>query len=331
MPSSQSSQSSLESHRSQLELHRKHALIESTLLSLPCSLPLDHFFSEDPVALSLITAYCSADLSSSYAHTINAPEEEATKCSIIYHMTKIKLVLADRLLERGFEQALTPSMICKITKSRHGSCDPFGPAPMQPMRSPSLDVPSSPSEASEESTPVPPSSSQLAIRSSGAPRKSRGKRRNSVTFGVGLSRPYTPSPAPLIKEEDSEPSIAPQEPSRTPSPTDDCAPSEETFHDRNGVDYSTMTCHYCGGDGHRQIHCPRYFCRICHNHAPKHLTCFCPKLKGKHLIAARPGSWLFLSQLKAYEDRMDEEYEAIEKRTLTDNTFSIDLYLNLDN
>jgi hypothetical protein len=28
---------------------------------------------------------------------------------------------------------------------------------------------------------------------------------------------------------------------------------------------------------------------------------------------------------------MDEEYEAIEKRTLTDNTFSIDLYLNLDN
>jgi hypothetical protein len=111
MSSSQSSQSSLESHRSQLKLHHKRALVESTLLSLPCTLPLDHFFSEDPVALSLITAYCSADLSSSYAHTINAPEEEATKCSIIYHMTKIKLILADRLLERGFEQALTPSMI----------------------------------------------------------------------------------------------------------------------------------------------------------------------------------------------------------------------------
>jgi hypothetical protein len=30
-------------------------------------------------------------------------------------MTKIKLILADRLLERGFEQALTPSMIRKIT------------------------------------------------------------------------------------------------------------------------------------------------------------------------------------------------------------------------
>jgi len=295
MPSSQSSQSSLESHRSQLELHHKRALVESTLLSLPCTLPLDHFFSKDPVTLSLITAYRSTDLSSSYAHTINTPEEEATKHSIIYHMTKIKLVLADRLLEHVFKQALTPSMVRKITESRHGSCDPFRPAPMQPMRSPSLDVPSSPSEASEESTPVPPPSSQLAIRSSRAPRKSHGKRRNTVAFGVGLSRPYTPSPAPLIKEEDSEPSIAPQEPSRASSPTDDCAPSEETFYDRNRVDYSRMTCRYCRGDRHHQIHCPRYFCRICHNHAPKHLTCFCPKLKGKCLITARPGSWLFLS------------------------------------
>jgi hypothetical protein len=99
MSSSQSSQSSLKSHRSQLEFHHKCALVESTLLSLPCTLPLDHFFSEDPIALSLITAYHSVDLSSSYAHTINAPEEEATKCSIIYHMTKIKLILADQLLE----------------------------------------------------------------------------------------------------------------------------------------------------------------------------------------------------------------------------------------
>jgi hypothetical protein len=331
MPSLQSSQSSLESHCSQLKLHHKHALVESTLLSLPCTLPLDHFFSEDPVALSLITAYRSTDLSSSYAHTINTPEEEATKCSIIYHMTKIKLILADQLLERGFEQALTPSMIHKITKSRHGSCGPFGPTPMQPMHSPSLDVPSSPSEASDESTPVPLPSSQLAIHSSRAPCKSCGKRRNTVTFRVGLSQPYTPSPAPLIKEEDSEPSITPPEPSHAPSPTNFHAPSEETFYDRNGVDYSRMTCHYCGGDGHHQIHCPRYFCRICHNHAPKHLTCFCPKLKGMRIIAARPGSWLFLSQLKAYEDRMDKEYEAIEKRTLADDTYSANLYLNLDN
>ncbi|KAG2063020.1 hypothetical protein BDR04DRAFT_1164350 [Suillus decipiens] len=222
-------------------------------------------------------------------------------------------------------------MIREITESRHGSCDPFGPTPMQPTHSLSPNVPSSPSKASEESTPVPPPSSQLAICSSRAPCRSCGKRRNSVTFGVGLSRPYTPSPAPLIKEEDSEPSIAPQEPSRAPSPTDDRAASKKTFYDRNRVDYSRMTCRYCGGDGHRQIHCPHYFCCICHNHAPKHLTCFCPKLKGKRLIAARPGSWLFLSQLKAYEDCMDEEYEAIEKRTLADNTFSIDLYLNLDN
>jgi hypothetical protein len=92
-----------------------------------------------------------------------------------------------------------------------------------------------------------------------------------------------------------------------------------------------MTCCYCGGDGHRQIHCPRYFCRICHNHAPKHLTCFCPQLKGRRVISAKPGSWLFLSALKTYEDRLDEEYEVIEKRTLADDTYSADLYLNLDN
>jgi len=147
-------------------------------------------------------------------------------------------------------------MIREITESRHGSCDPFGPTPMQPMRSLSSDAPSSPSEASDESTPVPPPSSQLAIHSARAPRKSRGKQRNSVAFRVGLSQPYTPSPAPLIKEEDSEPSIVPQEPSCPPSPTDSHAPSEETFIDRNGVDYSRMTCRYCGDNGHHQIHCP---------------------------------------------------------------------------
>jgi hypothetical protein len=164
-------------------------------------------------------------------------------------MTKIKLILADQLLEWGFEQALTPSMICEITESRHGSCDPFGPTSLQPMCSPSVDTPRSLSEASDESTPVPPPSSQLAIHSSRAPHCSHGKRRNTITFGVGLSRPYTPSPAPLIKEEDSEPSTA-------PSPTDSHAPSKETFYDCNGVDYSSMTCHYCRGDSHHQIHCP---------------------------------------------------------------------------
>jgi hypothetical protein len=35
--------------------------------------------------------------------------------------------------------------------------------------------------------------------------------------------------------------------------------------------------------------------------------------------------------LKTYEDRLDEEYEAIEKRTLADDTYSVDLYLNMDN
>jgi hypothetical protein len=132
------------------------------------------------------------------------------------------------------------------------------------------------------------------------------------------------SPAPLIKEEeDSEPPI-------TSSPTDSHAPSKEAFYDHNGIDYSKMTCHYCRGDGHHQIHCPHYFCHICHNYAPKHLTAYCPPLKGMHVIAARPGSWLFLSQLKAYEDCMDEEYEVIKKRTLTDDTYSAGVYLNLD-
>jgi len=125
------------------------------------------------------------------------------------------------------------------------------------------------------------------------------------------------------EEEESKPPIA-------PSPTNSHAPSEETFYNQNGVDYSKMTRRYCGGDSHRQIHCPRYFCCICHNHAPKHLTAYCSQLKGTHIIAARPGSWLFLSQLKAYEDCMDEEYEAIEKRTLADDTYSTDVYLNLD-
>jgi hypothetical protein len=35
--------------------------------------------------------------------------------------------------------------------------------------------------------------------------------------------------------------------------------------------------------------------------------------------------------LKMYEDHLDEEYEAIKKRTLADDTYSVDLYVNLDN
>ncbi|KAG2343092.1 hypothetical protein BDR05DRAFT_1000401 [Suillus weaverae] len=156
MSSQQSSNSSLENHCSQLELHHKRALIESTLLSLPCTLPLDHFFSEDQTALSLITAYRSADMAMSYAQTISSPAEEATKRSITYHMTKIKLILADRLLDRGFEQALTPSMISEISESGHLLS-------VEPLRYPSQETPKSPSESSNESTPVPiPTVSQLA-------------------------------------------------------------------------------------------------------------------------------------------------------------------------
>jgi hypothetical protein len=61
------------------------------------------------------------------------------------------------------------SIPLEITESRHRSCNPFGLTPLQPMHSPSTDVPRSLSEASDESTPVPPPPFQLAIHSSGAP------------------------------------------------------------------------------------------------------------------------------------------------------------------
>ncbi|KAG2340218.1 hypothetical protein BDR05DRAFT_1002789 [Suillus weaverae] len=201
MSSQQSSNSSLENHRSQLELHHKCALIELTLLSLPCTLPLHHFFSEDQTALSLITTYHSADMAMSYVQTISSPAEEANKPSIIYHMTKIKLVLADRLLDRGFEQALTLSMISEISESRHLLS-------VEPLHYPSQETLRSPSESSNKSTPVPiPTISQLAIRTAGNPRHTQGKARNIVTFGVGLSRPITPSSAPFVEEEDTKPNI----------------------------------------------------------------------------------------------------------------------------
>ncbi|KAG1873552.1 hypothetical protein DFJ58DRAFT_721834 [Suillus subalutaceus] len=297
MLSLHSSDSSLNQYCSQLKLHHKRALVESTLLSLLCTLPLDHFFSEDPIALSFITTFRSADLASSYAHTIHTPKEEATKRSIIYHMTKIKYLATDQLLDRGFEQALTPDMIAEIVESSHSSS-------IDPFCSSTQEIPRSPSESSDDSTPVPiPTPSQLAMWSLGNPRHARGKKRATVAFGVGISRPITPSPAPI-------PTIISDEDKPVISSSNSCAPSEETFRDRNGVDYSTMMCWYCGQEGH--------------------LTTHCQTLKGHCIIQARPGTWAFHHQLKIYKDKKDLEQEEYEKQYVHDTSYDPKVYYNLE-
>ncbi|KAG1834207.1 hypothetical protein EV424DRAFT_1532444 [Suillus variegatus] len=166
-------------------------------------------------------------------------------------------------------------------------------------------VPTSPS-SSDYDTPIPvPSQFQLT------------KKRETLLFGTGLSCPIYPvSPPPDEDKSYVSASV--------------CAPSEETFRDRNGINYSTITCRYCNEEGHCQIKCLKYFCRVCNKHEPRHLSANFLDLKGTCIISAKPGTHAFHYQLRQWENERDNEADEYEHQFAQDADLNPELYQNCD-
>jgi hypothetical protein len=270
--------------------------IESYLLSPACTLSLEEYFAEDEGALSLMAIFRCAD-SLSYS-TTTASEEQQRR--IIYNQTMIKSLAIDCLLNKGIELAIALPQF-----PRDDGYITALPTLTETPESIPQSLPTSPApihyyDASDEDdeTPKPIPQPQLAIRTSGRPRRNRN--RGTLAFAVGLSRPSHPTP---VFKEDSTPSLTP---ATTPTPLPaERAQSEETWIDRCGRDISIITCRYCQTEGHRQINCPRYFCRVCSKHAPRHLSARCPDLGKTKIVKATPGTDAFHVELKAWEDKQD--------------------------
>ncbi|KIK31950.1 hypothetical protein CY34DRAFT_19415 [Suillus luteus UH-Slu-Lm8-n1] len=273
MPSTQNStvsSSSLKSFCSHSELNHTKSKIESYLLSPPCTIALEEYFTEDEGALSLMAIFRRAD-SLSYS-TTTASENERRSIALPQFPKDDGYVINPPTLTE------TPESICQSLLT--------SPPPTHYY------------DASDEETPRPIPQPQLAIRTSGCPCHTRN--RGTLAFAVRLSCPSPPSP---VFKEETTPSITPAI-APTPLPTER-AQSEETWIDHCGRDTSIITCRYCQAEGHCQINCPHYFCRVCNKHTPCHLSARCPDLGKTKIIKATAGTEAFHVKLKAWEDRQD--------------------------
>jgi hypothetical protein len=292
---STNSSSSLESFCSRSDLNHTKSKIESYLLSPACTISFEEYFAEDEGALSLMTIFCCAD-SLSYSTTSTS---ESEKRSIIYNQIMIKRLVVDCLFEKGIEHAIA---LLHFPREDGYVLTPAVTETPESVPRALLTSPPPPThyyDASDEETPRPIPQPQLVIRSSGCPRRNRN--RGTLAFAVRLSRP---SPSTPVFKEDTTPLLTPAAtPAPLPPPT--CAQSEETWIDHCGRDISIITCHYYKAEGHFQINCPKYFCRICHKHAPRHLTARCPTLGKTKIVFATASTDAFFEELKAWEDKQD--------------------------
>jgi hypothetical protein len=90
----------------------------------------------------------------------------------------------------------------------------------------------------------------------------------------------------------------------------------ETAHEIAVLDpppFDNFVCRVCRKQGHKQVNCPHYHCRICKTWAPRHYSCYCPKLKGQHLLRTSGSDPNFVSKLRALEDLFDKKEEENEK------------------
>ena len=344
-----SSESSLSSFSSRLSETRRRACDETALNSTTFAIPLDSYFAdrEDDVALTLMTIVRATESILAEASHCNLDAHNSPLLRrIVYQTNKVKSLSITSLQDRGLHDAVKeiteslekfggyppPSLEeVELINSGEPPSEPITPKeeefplPIPPPRSPSatstrISTESSLTSSSTSTTPSPP---QMAIRSAGKPRSARKQKRSSVSFAVGLPHYYSKASQTFKRDSPPSPETTLVENLPTPHPEvginipdnfhpDSRASSEEHFTDRCGRNDEYLICRYCHKEGHRQVNCLRYHCRICSNTAPGHLTAFCPYLSGRKIIKAKPRSWDFYDQLKKYEDLRDKEMEEIE-------------------
>ncbi|KAG2061735.1 hypothetical protein BDR06DRAFT_965699 [Suillus hirtellus] len=104
---------------------------------------------------------------------------------------------------------------------------------------------------------------------------------------------------------------------------------------------SNVICRQCHVHGHKQKHCMQYFCHICGQFAPRHLTPFCPRLHSRKLLHRGPSSERFYSDMCRLEATFDQDAARIEQDReentleaaawLEDLDFDPAWYKNMDN
>src|SRR5258708_2295421 len=171
MPSTQNSESSvssLDSFRSRSESTQKRALVESYLLSPACTLALEDFFAEDEDALALMAIFRCAE---GFSFTFPI-ERESDFRRLIYNQNVIKGHTTDLLIKKGIERAFALPTFPKDDGYRPLDLPP--PAILSASPEPEQSLPTSPISqnhynTSDEETPQPVPSSQLAVRSTSRP------------------------------------------------------------------------------------------------------------------------------------------------------------------
>ena len=89
-------------------------------------------------------------------------------------------------------------------------------------------------------------------------------------------------------------------------------------------------CRTCKTWGHKQKHCSRYQCRICGKYAPKHLTAFCPILKGQKLLRRGRSSDKFHSELLKLEAAFDHQRALVAEERAENELDAIALLADID-
>ncbi|KAG1884661.1 hypothetical protein F4604DRAFT_1919130 [Suillus subluteus] len=129
------------------------------------------------------------------------------------------------------------------------------------------------------------------------------------------SRPFRPIPTRKRPSKlNQELSVAPLISSlhnQTPSPPDNVTVVKVEPFDN-------FTCRNCKQVGHCHKNCPTYYCRVCRDLAPRHLSVFCKDLKGVKpipLVWTDEGFYEALSKWEAEKDdamnRVTEEEDDI--------------------
>lgn len=70
--------------------------------------------------------------------------------------------------------------------------------------------------------------------------------------------------------------------------------------------YANYVCNICHVTGHKFRHCNRYFCRICGQFAPGHITTECRLLNGRKLLRRGRSDPNFFAQLRKLEAAFDQ-------------------------
>jgi hypothetical protein len=328
------------------DVRRQYNLWTEIILQPEYAIALDHYFSEnnDFTSLHLITAFrATAAIATEIGDTREGsgltPE---SFFHIQYQCLLVKKNILAILSATGFAGAIHDITIATLNRTP----SPFHPEP------PASPAPTSPSASEQEfpwgssppPTPVPPPASppsnvtpptiiESIVLTAQAVRTTPPPAITSVQKPAITppSSPKTLALATQVATSSMSPSHRRHKRMKEKYrkllsfglPLSQVYPTEvgnqynfETAHEIAVLDpppFDNFVCRVCRKPGHKQVNCPHYHCRICKTWAPRHYSCFCPKLKGKRLLRTRGSDPDFVNKLRALEDLFDKDVEEDEK------------------